>query len=146
MEGQTVHFELWGGPKEIDPFKDLSTTVDYEDDDGTEIYAIWACGFTNAEWMVGLSAADPDADWSTEDRFNIDEWGDALQAIYGFISKQGSLTGSYAYQGSNKIASSIALDEYVCDGPAKSCTIKFSRELGARPGWKRGETIYFVSA
>ena len=61
IKGTKAHFELWGGPNEIDPFKELSRSIDYQDDDGTELYGVWSFAFTNAQWMEGLSANHPDS-------------------------------------------------------------------------------------
>ena len=80
-EGKTVHFELWGGSNGgMQSISELTRQINYFDEDGTELSAILACGFTNAEWIEGMSAADPAADWSKSIAFNNDEWGDAIQA------------------------------------------------------------------
>ena len=77
--GKTVHFELWGGKNGgLESISDLTRSINYSNKDGTETAAILSCGFTNAEWIEGMSAADPAADWSKTIAFNKDEWGDAI--------------------------------------------------------------------
>ena len=145
LDGTTLRVEMWSGAKNPEDFPDLNLDdlASVKDELGNELFIIFGFGLTNAAWMEGNKGGEDD--WS-QGIFDSFEFGDGLFAAYGFRSKYGYISQSFAYEADEAEFSTFVIDGFKCHNQSVSCTAKFSREITARPQLYAGQELYVVTA